>query len=177
VTFLIFPCFAHLPDVFTLHHKAVILSEAPRRSIAYRKVYGAESKDPGAACWQMLFGAFRPRTIRRVKKSHKLRAKPRDLQFPSHQPPRPRTRTADPAAPPDLLSGVAASVGCVWFSLGRTVVRNYIDKFKIRLSRCTKTAGSCNGTPSMSRAWSKSNHAASSATASSVRASSFLTIS
>jgi len=56
------------PDVFNLHHKAVILSEAPRRSIAYRRVYGAESKDPGDACWQMLFGAFRPRTIRRVKK-------------------------------------------------------------------------------------------------------------
>ena len=48
------------PDVFNLHHKAVILSEAPRRSIAYRRVYGAESKDPGDACWQMRLGAFRP---------------------------------------------------------------------------------------------------------------------
>jgi AmiR/NasT family two-component response regulator len=56
------------PDVFNLHHKAVILSEAPRRSIAYRRVCCAESKDPGDACWQMLFGASRPRTIRRVKK-------------------------------------------------------------------------------------------------------------
>jgi hypothetical protein len=28
--------------------------------------------------------------------------------------------TADPSAPPDLLSIVAASVNCMWFSLGRT---------------------------------------------------------
>ena len=30
--------------------------------------YGAESKDPGDASWQMLFGAFRPQTIRKTKK-------------------------------------------------------------------------------------------------------------
>jgi hypothetical protein len=42
--------------------KAVILSEALRRSIAHRELYGAESKDPGDACWQMLLGAFRPQT-------------------------------------------------------------------------------------------------------------------
>jgi hypothetical protein len=30
--------------------KAVILSEALRRSIANRELYGAESKDPGDAC-------------------------------------------------------------------------------------------------------------------------------
>src|SRR5882757_6422368 len=70
------------PDVFNLHHKAVILSEAPRRSIAYRRVYCAESKDPGDACWQMLFGAFRPRTIRRVKKSQA----PSEPGFPASLP-------------------------------------------------------------------------------------------
>src|ERR1700735_1997740 len=30
--------------------------------------YGAKSKDPGDACWQMLFGAFRPQTTREIKK-------------------------------------------------------------------------------------------------------------
>ena len=49
-------------------HKTVILSEAPRRSIAYQRVYSAESKDPGDACWQMLFGAFRPQAIGKSKK-------------------------------------------------------------------------------------------------------------
>ena len=34
--------------------KAVILSEALRRSIVNRRLYGAQSKDPGDACWQML---------------------------------------------------------------------------------------------------------------------------
>jgi hypothetical protein len=29
-------------------------------------------------------------------------------------------RTADPSAPPDFLSRVAASVKCMWFSLRRT---------------------------------------------------------
>jgi hypothetical protein len=37
------------------HHEGVILSGAPRRSIAQRTAYGAESKDPGDACWQMFF--------------------------------------------------------------------------------------------------------------------------
>jgi hypothetical protein len=60
------------PDVFNLHHKAVILSEAPRRSIAYRRVYGAKSKDLGDVCWQMLFRAFRPQTTWKVKKSQPL---------------------------------------------------------------------------------------------------------
>src|ERR1700732_3917327 len=32
----------------------------------------------------------------------------------------PEWRTADPSATPDFLSRVAASVGCVWFSLKRT---------------------------------------------------------
>jgi hypothetical protein len=32
-------------------------------------LYGAESKDPGNASWQMLFGAFRPQTTTEDKKS------------------------------------------------------------------------------------------------------------
>jgi hypothetical protein len=48
--------------------KAVILSEALRRSIANRGLCGAESKDPGDACWQMLLGAFRPQTTTEDKK-------------------------------------------------------------------------------------------------------------
>src|SRR6202035_2278229 len=56
-------------------HKAVILSEAPRRSIAYRTVYRAKSKDPGDACWKMLFGAFRPQTGKlKVTSSERSRA-------------------------------------------------------------------------------------------------------
>src|ERR1700681_3899355 len=48
--------------------KAVILSEALRRSISNGGLYGAESKDPGDACWQMLLGAFRPQTTTEGKK-------------------------------------------------------------------------------------------------------------
>ena len=60
-----------VPDqmFFGPFHKIVILSEAPRRSIAEQRVYGAESKDPGDACWQMLFAAFRPQPARKLKKS------------------------------------------------------------------------------------------------------------
>jgi hypothetical protein len=47
---------------FKCPDKLVILSEALRRSIANRGLYGAESKDPGDACSQMLLRAFRPRT-------------------------------------------------------------------------------------------------------------------
>jgi hypothetical protein len=60
--------------------KAVILSEALRRSIANRELYGAESKDPGDACWQMLLGAFRPQTTTEDKNSQ-TPGKPRDLRF------------------------------------------------------------------------------------------------
>jgi len=56
------------PDVFNLHHKTVILSEALRRSLANKGLYSAESKDPGDACWQMLLGAFRPQTTPEDKK-------------------------------------------------------------------------------------------------------------
>jgi hypothetical protein len=44
-------------------------SEALRGSIEIRWLYGAESKDPGDACWQMLLGAFRQQTPTKVKKS------------------------------------------------------------------------------------------------------------
>jgi len=74
VTFPSFRVVAHQPDVFNLLHKTVILSAAPRRYTAHRRVYRAESKELGVACWQMLFGAFRPRTMRKLK-SHKLWAK------------------------------------------------------------------------------------------------------
>ena len=50
-------------NVFQDSHKTVILSEALRGSVANRGLYGAESKDPGDACWQMPLGAFRPQTI------------------------------------------------------------------------------------------------------------------
>jgi hypothetical protein len=69
VTFSIFSCFLHIqPAVFQAPDKAVILSEALRRSIANKGLYGAESKDPGDACWQVLLGAFRPQTITEDKK-------------------------------------------------------------------------------------------------------------
>jgi hypothetical protein len=68
--FSIFSCFLHIqPVVFQAPDKAVILSEALRRSIANRGLYGAESKDPGDACRQMLLGAFRPQTAPEDKKS------------------------------------------------------------------------------------------------------------
>jgi hypothetical protein len=60
-------------DVFDTPNKAVILSEAPRRSIAQRTVYGAESKDLGDACWQMFFPAFQPQTASEIEKSQALR--------------------------------------------------------------------------------------------------------
>ena len=73
MTFSIFSCFLHIqPAVFQAPDKAVILSEALRRSIANRGLYGAESKDPGDACWQMLLGAFRPQTTPEDKKSQAL---------------------------------------------------------------------------------------------------------
>jgi hypothetical protein len=55
-------------------NKAVILSEALHISIANRGLYGAESKDPGDACWQMLLGAFRPQTTTEDKKVTNSRA-------------------------------------------------------------------------------------------------------
>jgi hypothetical protein len=69
VTFSIFSCFLHIqPAVFQAPDKAVILSEALRKSIANRGLHSAESKDPGDACWQMLSGAFRPQTTPEDKK-------------------------------------------------------------------------------------------------------------
>src|ERR1700729_886351 len=68
--------------------KAVILSEALRRSIANRGLYSAESKDPGDACWQMLLGAFRPQTTPEDK-NHKLRGS-RATAVPLHRHSTPR---------------------------------------------------------------------------------------
>jgi hypothetical protein len=61
--------FCTQPAVFQVADKAVILSEALRRSIANSGLYGAKSKDPGDACWQMLLGVFRPQTTTDDKKS------------------------------------------------------------------------------------------------------------
>src|SRR5882757_1758758 len=69
MTLLTFSCFLHIqPAVFQAPDKAVILSVALRRSIANGGLYGAESKDPGDACWQMLLGAFWPQTTTEFKK-------------------------------------------------------------------------------------------------------------
>jgi hypothetical protein len=69
VTFSIFTCFLHIqPSKLQTPNKVVILSGAPHRSIANRELYGAESKDLGDACWQMLLGAFRPQTTPEDKK-------------------------------------------------------------------------------------------------------------
>ena len=63
LTFSIFSCLLHIqPTVFHPPNKAVILSEALRRSIAIKGFYSAKSKDPGDADYQMLSGAFRPQT-------------------------------------------------------------------------------------------------------------------
>jgi hypothetical protein len=88
LTFSIFSCFLHIqPARFQAPDKTVILSEALCRSIANGGLYGAESKDPGDACWQMLLGAFRPQTTTEDKKSHRLRAYPDFLLHRSHQRP------------------------------------------------------------------------------------------
>jgi hypothetical protein len=64
--FFVFP---HIqPVVFKPPGRTVILSEALCRSISNRELYGAESKDPGDACLQMLLGAFRPQTTTQDKK-------------------------------------------------------------------------------------------------------------
>jgi hypothetical protein len=73
VTFRPVRVFCIQPAAFKPPNKAVILSEALRRSIANRELYGAESKDPGDACWQMLLRAFRPRTAKDNKKSQPRR--------------------------------------------------------------------------------------------------------
>jgi hypothetical protein len=44
------------------HYKAVILSEAPRKCYLSNDHLSAESKNPGDACRQTPFGAFRPQT-------------------------------------------------------------------------------------------------------------------
>jgi hypothetical protein len=69
VTFSNFSCFQHIQHpYFKPPDKAVILSEALHRSTSNRGLYGAESKDPGDACWQMLLRAFHPQTTPEDKK-------------------------------------------------------------------------------------------------------------
>jgi hypothetical protein len=59
---------ARLTERFFNFHKAVILSEAPSRSIAQPTACGAESKDLGDDHWQMFFRAFQPQTTTESKK-------------------------------------------------------------------------------------------------------------
>src|ERR1700722_19744263 len=64
------------PAAFQAPDKAVILSEALRRSIANRGFMARSRRacpersrrNPGDACWQMLLGAFRPQTTGEEKK-------------------------------------------------------------------------------------------------------------
>jgi hypothetical protein len=88
VTFSIFSCFLHTqPAVFQAPDKAVILSEALRRSIANRGLMARSRRTPAmlvGRCSRELSG----RKLQLKIKSHKLRAKPtcpgvpwRDLQF------------------------------------------------------------------------------------------------
>jgi hypothetical protein len=55
---------ARLTGCFSTPSKPVIMSEAPRRSVAY----GAQSKDHGDVCWQMLFGSFQPQSSIEIEK-------------------------------------------------------------------------------------------------------------
>jgi hypothetical protein len=68
VTFSIFSCFS-IPNQL---HSSPRQSRHPERSASQidrkQRLYGAESKDPGDACWQMLLGAFRPQTTTEDKK-------------------------------------------------------------------------------------------------------------
>jgi hypothetical protein len=88
VTFSIFSCFLHIqPAVFQTPDKAVILSEALRRSIAKEGFMARSRGNLGDACKQMLFGAFRPQTIRKIKKltssAQRFTAKPKKYSPPA----------------------------------------------------------------------------------------------
>jgi hypothetical protein len=56
----------------TIWISSVRQNRHPERSASHiysnRGLYGAESKDPGDACWQMLLGPFRPQTTTEDKK-------------------------------------------------------------------------------------------------------------
>ena len=55
----------HLPFAATLTlHKTVILSER-LTDLSDKEMYSAKPKDPGDVHLQMLFGAFRPQTVRK----------------------------------------------------------------------------------------------------------------
>src|SRR5580704_7945375 len=64
VTFSIFSCFSCIPSPRQSRHPERSASQIDRK----QRLYGAESKDPGDACWQMLLGAFRPQTTTEDKK-------------------------------------------------------------------------------------------------------------
>jgi hypothetical protein len=88
VTFSIFRVFCTRNRMFSTPRKTVILSEAPRGSIPYQTAYGAESKDPSDACWQMLFQAFQPRTTSQIKKvtsSERSNPSHAPLRHPHHK--------------------------------------------------------------------------------------------
>jgi hypothetical protein len=53
---------------FNPFQKGVILSEALADLSPNTGSYGAESKDPGDVCWQMLFEVFRQQITREIKK-------------------------------------------------------------------------------------------------------------
>jgi hypothetical protein len=59
--------FPDQPAAFRAPDKTVILPAPARRGSG--ALHSAESKDPGDACWQMLFGAFRPKTTMEDKPS------------------------------------------------------------------------------------------------------------
>src|SRR5580704_11483572 len=64
VTFSIFSCFSCIPSPRQSRHPERSASQIDRK----QRLYGAESKDPGDVCWQMLLGAFRPQTTTEDKK-------------------------------------------------------------------------------------------------------------
>ena len=68
VTFSTFGVFCIFHQLYSPPRQIVILSEALCRSISNRELYGAESKDLGDACSQMLLGAFRPQATTQDKK-------------------------------------------------------------------------------------------------------------
>jgi hypothetical protein len=82
VTFSSCSCFLHIqPAVFRPCDKAVILSEALRRTTVNKGSMARSRRTPAmliGRCYWELSG----RKLQRKKKSQKLRAKPRDLQFP-----------------------------------------------------------------------------------------------
>jgi hypothetical protein len=83
--------------------------------------YGAESKDPGDACWQMLFRAFQPQTSSRINKvSTSGRKNIRsDVQ---------KALVAEWTADPDRgLTSMAGKLGTVDTNAGLAAGADYVD--------------------------------------------------